>query len=110
PLWQPLSRGHDLAVRFAASNGVGRRRTHHHAFHHGLAADDEVALHGEDSVEKFEFSARSRFHTVQLTVGVPLSLPFCCRRPVVSVKTLKCPLLSRYAFFTVERSSIPCWR
>src|SRR5271168_795142 len=37
--FQRLAMGGHLARRFAAGNGPGMLRTHHHALKHGLAAD-----------------------------------------------------------------------
>src|SRR4029079_3253270 len=44
------------AVCFSADDRIRRRRTHHHASHNGLAADDQVTFDRKDRMQKFKFS------------------------------------------------------
>ena len=99
PFRKAFGRRDDLAVRFAAGDRVGRRRTHHYALHHGLAADDQVALHREYRVQESKFSCdRFAFIAFQLTASFVafVALLLCSG---FRFNTLKSPVAFQITFF-----------
>src|SRR5215203_6394380 len=56
PFRQRFRRRNDFTAFFAAGNRIRRWRAHHHAFHDGLTADNQVALHRRQDLQKTDFS------------------------------------------------------